>query len=253
MNTAPMACLMLIAIGASTGASAHFEGGGFPGGSGGRGPRPGHGEFPGEGRPGMGRHRRIPPGARGRPIRVRPPRSSQPDEVMAARLVAEVSQGMSCERAGEVLRRLSNRLLASAEDVYRPERPGRPVIAPGEKERWRGHIRSPQFWKEVWDRLAEVYQSCDSDCFDDGVAVGIMSSVGYCSASIELGGLNAPGLITQGRLPLCENSIFVGCQQGYSQGVQMTEGCSLYTQGVYQKVYLESQSQDCHIDEAPGV
>jgi hypothetical protein len=204
---------------------------------------------------------------RGRPLRVRPPMSSQPDEVMAARLVAEASQGMSCERAGEMLRKLSNRLLASAEESYRPapppyaqpprgggRRPGAPM--PGgprfgetEKQRWRGHFKSPQFWKEVWDRLAEAYQSCEADCFDDGVAVGVLSAVGYCSASIEVGGLPAPGLLLQGRLPLCENSIFIGCQQGYAQGVGMTEGCAPYTEGLYRRVFLESQSQDCHLDD----
>ena len=174
---------------------------------------------------------------------------------MAARLVSEVSQGLSCERAGEMLRRLSNRILSSAEETYRPERPapGSRPSRPGRDERlqWRGHFKSPQFWREVWDRVAEAYQGCEADCFDDGVAVGVMSAVGYCSASIEIGGLNAPGFAYQGRLPLCENSIFVGCQQGYQQGVGMTEGCGAYTEGVYRKVFLESQSQDCHVDD-PG-
>jgi hypothetical protein len=197
--------------------------------------------------PGLSRPR--PPHLRGRPLRVRPPRTSQPDEVMAARLVAEASQSLSCERAGEMLRVLSNRILSSATRAYEKERPRGPGRwEPREKMRWREHFRSPLFWREVWDRVVETYQSCEAGCFEDGVAVGMMSAVGYCSASIELGGLSAPGFLAQARLPLCENSIFIGCQQGYRQGVELTEGCSAYTQGLFERVFLESQSQDCHLE-----
>jgi hypothetical protein len=116
------------------------------------------------------------------------------------------------------------------------------------RARWRRVFSSRLFWENVWDRLVEAYRSCDAGCFENGEAIGELSGAMYCAANIGVDGLPAPGFLAQQPLPLCENQIFIGCQSTYRQSVQKVEGCQAFTQGDYERTFLESISQDCHLD-----
>lgn len=194
----------------------------------------------------------------GRRLETRPARSSEADEVDAANLMARAVAGLGCDRAGEALRRMSNLLLsnvrlASQKPIGRPGMGGgwgsdRDRMREEMRARWAGHMRNPQFWKKVWDRLADAYRGCDLTCFDDGLAIGQISGAGYCAASVGVGGLTSPGFAYQPSLPLCQNALFVGCQSGYGQAVSSYNGCSTYTTGQFDSIFKEYQSQDCHVD-----
>lgn len=192
--------------------------------------------------------------AHGRRMRTPPPRSSDDDEMYAADLMAKAVSGLTCESAGESLRRLSNQLLAgvsfATERNVLPPAPGdrRGKLREQQRQKWRDRLRSPVFWQRVWDRMSDAYRDCDRTCFDDGVAVGQISGSGYCAASVGVGGLPAPGYTHQAPLPLCQNSIFVGCQSGYRQASRTYDGCQPYTEGLYEQIFKEYQSQDCHLD-----
>jgi hypothetical protein len=180
-----------------------------------------------------------------------------PHEVDAASLIAASIQNQGCERAGDVLRQISNQLLDASKFETHPEN-NVPPPPPGadlrtrlryeNHARWIHNLRSPEFIKEVFDRLAEMYRSCDRQCFDDGEAIGQISGTGYCSASVAVGGLNAPGAQIQLPMPVCQTATFVGCQEGYDEAAASFEGCELYTDGGYLDIFNESKSQDCHMD-----
>lgn len=211
-------------------------------------------------RPGPGRPDRpvvvVP--ARGRPIRIRAPRNNDRVEVDSTALVANSVAARGCEAVGEVLREVSNKLLSGAAGADAPPVAGHGDYvwiedgrAPGHWERrsaWARNVHDPEYWRRVWARLAEMYRDCDMPCFDDGVAIGQMSAAGYCAASIAVGGLNSTGFTAQLPLPLCENSLFVGCQSGYQQTAATYPGCATYAQGSFEQIFNDSQSQDCHID-----
>jgi hypothetical protein len=174
-----------------------------------------------------------------------------PDEYAAAQLAAESVYTLNCEQTGQALRNMSNRLLDRAswathqghcENGRRPVNEGAGV--------WQQRMRNPAFWNKVWEYMAEAFKSCDLNCFDDGVAVGQISGVGYCQASVGVGGLNAPGFLSQPPLPVCQTEVYVGCQQGYREAAQDFNGCQQFTQGQFQQVFDESISQDCHV-QAP--
>ncbi len=198
----------------------------------------------------------TPPGRNFRPIYAAPPIRGNDDDNAAAELMAAAIGSRGCENAGEVLRSLSNQLLANSQMINTPDHMLPPVY-PGDRRgqlrqemrrRWKTRMVSPQFWTRVWDRLAEAYRSCDKTCFDDGISVGQISGALYCQASIELQGLPGVGYIPQAPLPMCQNSVFVGCQQGYSNAVRTASGCSTYTQGNFATIFGEYVSQDCHLD-----
>jgi hypothetical protein len=178
------------------------------------------------------------------------------DEIEVTRLLVHIMRGRACERAGDVLREMSNLLLSSANFAATPGSavPRGIIRRDGEgdedaRNRWAGHVRSPRFWQIVWERLAEMYRQCNKGCFDDGVAVGQISATGYCSASIAVNGLNAPGFLAQKPLPLCQNETYVGCLTGYDHTASTYQGCSTYISGGYTQIYNESKSQDCHMDQ----
>jgi hypothetical protein len=215
----------------------------FPG-----GPGPGPGYGPGHGHGPIVAHPR--PGGR---LRTPPPANSADDETDSAALVSGAIGDMGCERAGEALRRISNMLLSNVQLATEREPhdlPGDPRNAKREemRRRWAEHMRNPVFWQKVWNRLADMYRSCDIECFDDGVAVGQISGAGYCAASVGVGGLNGVGSAYQAPLPLCQNATFTGCQTGYDQAASTYQGCSTYTSGGYTSIFNEFKSQDCHID-----
>jgi len=183
-----------------------------------------------------------------------PARGGDPAEVDAADIVARASMGLSCDQAGEALRRLSNQLLANVgfattPNPYAPPPPGAPThMNRGQlKKRWREHMRSAEFMQKVWDRMADMYRSCDRVCFDDGVAVGQISGSGYCAASVGLDGMVSPGFKLQTPLPVCETATFTGCQVGYRQAVDQFAGCAAYATGPYEQIFRDSQSVDCHL------
>ncbi len=113
---------------------------------------------------------------------------------------------------------------------------------------WERRLKSPKFWQRLWDRLASAYRSCDRTCFDDGSAIGQLSGTAYCSASIGVGGLDSPGFLAQGALPICQTATFVGCQSGYQQAASSYPGCSTFTTGTYDATFKAFQSQDCHME-----
>jgi len=191
----------------------------------------------------------------GRRMSTPPPRGNDPDEVQAAQLMANSISGLGCDRAGEALNRLSNQLLGNIRFATNPNpyppapRDRRGQLQEEMRRKWKRHLNSPTFWRKVWDRLAESYRLCDLNCFDDGNAIGLISGAGYCAASVGLGGLDSPGFVYQAPLPLCQNAIAVGCQNGYQQATREFQGCSTYTSGIYEPVFDEYVSQDCHIDD----
>lgn len=244
----------------------------------------GHGRPPGVGRPDRPRpDRPRPPHARPRPRRPRPvvapaypnrpvfhPRRPgrlyvrpirdhrNHHEVDAAELIADRIRDRGCERAGEALREISNFLLdatkyeTAAENQVPPPPPGadmRTRMRYEMQNRWKRNLRSPEFMKEVFDRLAEMYRSCDRQCFDDGEAIGQISGTGYCAGSIAVGGFAAPGFTAQLPMPVCQTATFAGCQQGYDEAVSSYQGCEPYIEGGFTDVFLESKSQDCRMDE----
>ncbi len=189
--------------------------------------------------------RRRPP-QDNRPIVIRPPVSGDPDEISATNIVNQALSGLTCEQAGQSLRRLSNQVLALAASANRPEIPGRPT--PDFKRQWQLRIRSPQFWKRVWLRMADAYQSCNRPCFEDGLAVGEISATAYCATSIAVQGLPGPGFLAQTPLPVCESAIHQGCLVGYERTANQYQGCELYSSNSsYGGIFAEYQSQDCHL------
>jgi hypothetical protein len=183
-----------------------------------------------------------------------PPARDDDDDIEVSRVMNQVMGGRACERAGDVLREMADLLLKTANFTARPDShpPTLIIVRRGEGEeqarnRWSGHLNSAHFWQIVWERLAQMYRECDKGCFDDGVAVGQLSATGYCSASIAVGGLGAPGLEAQKPLPLCQNETFVGCLSGYDRAAASYAGCSAYTSGGYLRIFDQSKSQDCHI------
>ncbi len=178
-----------------------------------------------------------------------PPRPTTGDERSAANIVNAALRGLDCGQASHSLRRLANQVLQLQAAGTRPAPPPRPGSNTGEeiRRRWREHVQSPQFWRKVWDRMADAYRSCNRQCFDDGISMGTLSATAYCSASIALSGLPGPGYIAQPPLPVCETSIFTGCVKSYGTTAAGTAGCSPYTTGSFEGIFAEYQSQDCHL------
>ncbi len=169
------------------------------------------------------------------------------DERSAANIVNAALRGLDCGQASDVLRRLSNEVLAL--QASGPRTPPRGGVDPGEEVRrkWREHVSSPKFWKKVWNRMADAYRSCNRDCFDDGISVGELSATAYCSASMALGGLGGPGYIEQTPLPVCETSVFAGCLKAYGDTGATMAGCQPYTKDSFEGIFAEYESQDCHL------
>jgi hypothetical protein len=192
----------------------------------------------------------------GGPMHTPPAGSNQPSEQDAADIIARSIAGLGCEKLSDAVRNLSNQLLANVAYATQRDpsaapppmlaRPTRPTSREEFIQRWLQHLTNPELMQKLWGRLADLYRSCDRPCFDDGVAIGQLSGAGYCAGSVGAGGLSGIGAITQAPLPLCQNSNFVGCQQGYYDAAQHFEGCTQYTQGNYTQVFRDFISQDCH-------
>ena len=183
-----------------------------------------------------------------------PPRNPHNlDEVDAAEIIADSIQNRGCDRAGEALRQISNLLLDSAKfetsDNPPPvSRDPRDRMRHANHYKWRARLRSPEFIKLIFERLAAMYRECNRECFDDGLAIGQISGTGYCAASVGVGGLNGPGFQTQLPMPVCATATFVGCQEGFDEAASSFEGCGNYTEGGFTDIFNESKSQDCHMD-----
>ena len=212
---------------------------------------------PRPGRPDFGRPRFDHPGRRplpvGRRIFIRQATSGHADELRAMRILQGVFNDARCERIGDSLRRLSNAILSSASEANSRDQdliPGdqRSELRRRARTGWRQTFRSRIFWETVFSRLSEAYRSCDATCMDDGDAIGAISGTMYCAANAGVGGLDAPGFLAQNLVPMCETSIFVGCQQSFRQAAQAYDGCSAYLSGSFEQTFLESISQDCHVE-----
>lgn len=219
----------------------------------GPGGAPGHGDHhggPGRGRPPEHRRRQPIP----RPL----PRSSDEEDIAAAQLFGEESRNLNCENLGDSLIRLSNRMLGMREWVKDPMRerlppPGwRRGMPVGDRDRmrqkWSQHFQSRIWWERLWNHVLEAYRACDVDCFEDGTVIGQISAAGYCGMSLGLEGLEAPGVIAQTPLPVCETATYAGCVDAYRQTAKTYEGCSLYTSGRYQETFNGFVSQDCQMN-----
>ncbi len=188
-------------------------------------------------------------------IFVRPPRSGDQLDTFVARMVIEHAQVLSCERLGNILRRLANDLLAAAQlpaSAMPSERRGDnryDMLRRNRERALHDTMRHPDFHKALLARLSETFKSCDKPCFDDGVAVGIISGSGYCSAAVAVNGLPADGFQSQERIPVCGTETFIGCQQGYTQAANTVAGCLEYASGANLAAFDDSISHDCHIDQ----
>mgnify|MGYP001616844714 FL=1 len=79
--------------------------------------------------------------------------------------------------------------------------------------------------------------------------MGQISAAMYCSISEELGGLDDPEFLPQAApLPSCETGIRAGCVQGYVETVRQSESCRPFATLDFRETFLNSVSQDCHID-----
>lgn len=185
---------------------------------------------------------------------VIPPARSRADlDVFAAEMFIRRASNLSCDSLGDLLREISNDILSAR--TLPPE-----VIYPGDdrEERLRkqyanqlrGFLDKPNFSKMIMERLTMAFEGCDRLCFDDGVAIGVISGTGYCTASVDLDGISSDdGFRFQEALPVCETANFAGCQQGYSQAVGSVPGCLDYATGSFEQTYNEFVSQDCHIED----
>ncbi|HTL13220.1 MAG TPA: hypothetical protein VL588_12070 [Bdellovibrionota bacterium] len=194
-------------------------------------------------------------GPGGKHASVRPPRPGRIGDQRAYEMISQnLAAAGDCSQLGESLRRLSNRLLTQTAQVNTalshipPAIPGDLHSQLHEQARRRvltEMLQNTEFWTGIWDRLAEMYRSCDMECFDDGAAIGEISGLGYCSASVQAGGLLGPGLAFQPPMPVCQTAINIGCQQAYHEAARTFEGCDAYSTGSYQETFNEYFSQDC--------
>ncbi len=186
--------------------------------------------------------------------RFQPRHFGNDNENGAIEIMNEATNDLVCERLNDATRRISNRLMRIAQLVSDPNAtitgPGGRVIKPNPMmiARWKRMLNNKDFWNNLWGRIKEMNQQCDTDCFDDGEAIGQISGIGYCAASTALGGLDGPGLLTQSSLPLCEAQISNGCHKGYWDAASTFDGCQQYTQNSYLGIFTQFQSQDCHLD-----
>lgn len=192
---------------------------------------------------GYGRDRRIVIG----PARTR----DEVDQFVVDAIIRRASN-MSCDNLADLVRELSNDILSSQtlppEVIY-------PGDSPDERRRkfyaneLRRFMANPRFSRTIMERLTYVFEGCDQLCFSDGVAIGVISGTGYCSASLEVGGLpDEDGFRFQEALPVCETANFAGCAQGYSQAVNSVNGCLGFATGEFAETYNNFVSQDCHIE-----
>ena len=195
----------------------------------------------------------------GGPIVTPPPIENRPSEEDAADLVAQAIAGFGCDQLGDAVRNLSNQLLANVDYATTKDSSKEPPAAYSRAQarkrmsreeyiqRWLQHLTSQELMQKLWGRLADIYRSCNRTCFDEGIAIGQISGTGYCSASIAVEGLSGVGAIAQPALPMCENSTFVGCQQGYIDATGRYKGCGAYLTGKFTRVFRDFVSQDCHM------
>ena len=185
-----------------------------------------------------------------RPVPRPKPRPNDFADRDAAFLVGQASDRLNCDQLGDLVTRLSNRVLESRD--WGHETGYGPNLTPGERERWRRNHRSPAFWRKLWNHVTVAFQRCEADCFQDGLAVGQISAAMYCSISEELGGLDDPEFLPQPPLPSCEAGIRAGCVQGYVESVRQSESCRPYATADFREIFLDNVSQDCHIEEEAG-
>jgi hypothetical protein len=172
-------------------------------------------------------------------IVVHVPRGGDRDDEYVAEMFRRHTSDLRCENLGNLLRRVSNEVLAAVE---------RPARFSREKQLKR-LVRRPAFHQNMIARLTELYLNCNKPCFDDGVAIGVLSGTGYCNAAIGVDGLPDAGFLAQSRLPVCETENFMGCQSGYAQAVNSVQGCLAYATGRFAAGYEHQISQDCHVEQ----
>jgi hypothetical protein len=203
--------------------------------------------------------RRRAPEHRRRDMVTHPRRIRSDDlEESIRELWQEEGQGARCEELGQLLVRLSHRILQTQSWVKNPERgyrrpPGwqrypQREVREGLRRRWVSHLHSQAWWERFWISITDAYRACDVECFEDGQIVGQISALGYCSLSEGLGGLDSPGLLPQQPIPVCETATYAGCLRAYRQTAASTASCQAYMSGPYSQTFNSFLSQDCHID-----
>lgn len=185
-------------------------------------------------------------------IVVLPARSRDDMDAFAAEMFVRHASNLSCGELGNLLRSVSNEILSAhtmPAEVVSPYDSYEERLRKHRANRLKYYLTKPIFAKIVMERLTMAFEGCDQMCFDDGVAIGIISGTGYCHASLELGGIDSEeGFRYQEALPVCQTANFVGCQQGYSQAVNSVPGCLEFASGSYMQSFNEYVSNDCHID-----
>lgn len=187
-------------------------------------------------------------------IVVMPSRPRDDMDAFAADLFVRNAANLSCGELGDLLRNISNEILSAhalPAEVVSPYDSQHERLRKHRVNRLKFYLTKPVFAKIVMERLTMAFESCDQMCFDDGVAVGIISGTGFCHASLEAGGISSgEGFRYQDALPVCQNANFVGCQQGYSQAVNNIPGCLEFASGSHMQSFNEYVSNDCNIDSA---
>ncbi|MCC7440978.1 MAG: hypothetical protein IT285_05070 [Bdellovibrionales bacterium] len=190
-----------------------------------------------------------------RRARIRPANYAQAADVRAYQLIQEnILANGDCTQLGNSLRRLSNKLIRETQRINRrlnglpPVNPNDPRVVARDAARRRvlnELLNNSQFWESLWDRMADMYRSCDMECFDEGAAIGEISGLGYCSVSVQAGGLLGPGFAYTPPLPVCQTAVTVACQSAYREAARSYEGCEAYASGSYLTTFREYWSQDC--------
>lgn len=100
----------------------------------------------------------------------------------------------------------------------------------------------------LYDELDLTYTRCGDKCFTAGAEIGHISAMGYCAASVAVGGLLDPGFIDQPPLPFCGANLVMGCKSEYvATAMYDFPGCFNYTVGEFESTFDNSVRLDCYV------
>lgn len=100
----------------------------------------------------------------------------------------------------------------------------------------------------TWDEVDKIYDKCQRKCFSAGESIGEISAIGYCAASMAVGGLLDPGFIEQPPLPFCGQNLAIGCKTQYVRTATWEfPGCSYYTQNQFAETFDNNVRWDCFV------
>lgn len=100
----------------------------------------------------------------------------------------------------------------------------------------------------LFDELELASIRCADRCFEAGSEIGEISAMGYCAASMAIGGLDDPGFIEQPGLPLCGHNVVLGCKSQYIQTATVDiPACRPFTEGYFYDTFDNVVRQDCFV------